>query len=236
MPPINEPIDFADLPDNIGQLKAIIWRLAFQKNAIIKARDEHINTLLDQNQSLECSLQLCRESLAAAEAGSPPASASEGSESEDGGSVALSSPLSSPLPSSSSEGDLELFSDLDDDESDGGMGPGALVDQDNDNATASDSDAGSVPDPADDESASEMGREASPDLNEEGSGSEAEPRTSPTSSIRSRTSVSSRVSKKQKRVRSKGKARAQPIGKAGRRRVWSYSGGEIDLTDVLGGV
>lgn len=235
MPPIKEPINFDTLPNDVGQLKAIIWRLVFQKNAIIKARDDHINTLLEQNQALECSLQLCRESLAAVDNAPSPVSASERSESDDDGSTAPPSPSSSADVSSSSGSDSNSLPDVDNNEKASEIGQGASRDLDNDE-TASDNRSGTLADLEIDESTSGTEREASADLNNEGSGGDAEPRTSPTPSIRSRKSGSSRVSKMQKRGGSPGNATAQAIRRAGRRRVWSYSGGEIDLTDILGGV
>ena len=235
MPPIKEPIDFDTLPNDVGQLKAIIWRLAFQKNAIIKARDEHINTLLEQNQCLECSLQLCRESLAAADGATSPVSASESWESDSDESTAPSSSRSSADASSSSGSDSDSLPDLDNNDPAGEMESGGSEDNEDDNSP-SDTGSGTSADLENDERTSGMEREASPNLDNSPSASETEPRTSPTTSIRSRRSGSSRISKKRKKGRSSGNATAQAIGGAGRRRVWSYSGGEIDLTDILGGV
>ncbi|MDI1493144.1 MAG: hypothetical protein OHK93_004931 [Ramalina farinacea] len=224
MPPIKEPIDFDALPNNVGQLKAIIWRLAFQKNAIIKARDDHINTLLEKNQALECSLQLCRESLAAADAATSPASASELSESDNDGSTAPSSPHSSPPASSLFGGDSDSLPDINNNDPPSEMEPRALDDRNNDEI-ASDTKSGTSANLENDELTSGMEREASSDLDNNSSAGETEPRASPTPSIRSRTSGLSRVSKTQKRGRSTGNTEAQAIWGPGRRRVWSYSGG-----------
>ena len=231
MAPIKEPIDFDDLPDNVGQLKAFIFRLAFQKNAIIKARDQHINTLLDQNQSLECSLQLCRESLAAADGTSSPAPGSENSESERSSSTSPSSALSTPPPSPSSSGDTDSLPDLDNDEPASEMSGESSADLDNDEP-ASETESEFSPDLDNDETASEMGAGGSADFDSDAFAGATEPRTSSTPSVRSRTRGSCRVSKKQTRGRSAGNAPGKAVEKARRHCVWRYSEGDrFDWSD-----
>ena len=108
---------------------------------------------------------------------------------------------------SSSGNDSDSLPDLDDNGSGSETGLGASLDTDNDE-TASDSGSETSADLENDEPTSGTEREASTDLDSDGSASAMEPRSSPTPSIRSRTRGSSRVSKTQKRGRSKGKAPA----------------------------
>lgn len=61
-----EPIKAEDLPNDVELLKDHIISLAYVKNGVIEARDDHVASLLAKVHRLECRLKWCHDRLAAA--------------------------------------------------------------------------------------------------------------------------------------------------------------------------